>query len=193
MKIIDCKGLLCPKPVILTKNELEAIEEGELEVIVDNIAAKENVTKFVKSQGCECKLEEKGGLYYITIIKGLNTSCEVMDFTNNKPVILITSDKFGTGDDKLGIALMKSYLFALTEADIKPDKIFFVNSGVRLVCEGTEVLDSIKALFNAGVEINSCGTCLDFYSLKDKLLIGEVTNMYTIVECTNKASNTIKI
>jgi selenium metabolism protein YedF len=123
----------------------------------------------------------------------LNSGCEILEGTNAKPVILITSDKFGTGDDKLGIALMKSYLFALTEADIKPDKIFFVNSGVKLVCESTEVLDSVKALVDAGVEVASCGTCLDFYSLKDKLLIGEVTNMYAIVESTNKASNTIKI
>lgn len=116
-----------------------------------------------------------------------------MEFNDNKPVILITSDKFGTGDDKLGTALMKSYLYALTENDVKPAKMFFINSGVKLTSSGTDVLESLNALKNSGVKIYSCGTCLDFYGLKEKLLIGEITNMYSIVENTNIASNVIKI
>lgn len=193
MKIIDCKGLACPKPVILTKKELEAMAEGELEVIVDNTAAKENVSRFAKSQGYEYNVNEKDGLYHIIINKKGAKSCEVMDINDKNLIIMITSDKFGTGDDKLGNALMKSYLYALTENSIKPEKMFFINSGVKLTSEGTEVIESLKTLENLGVEIFSCGTCLDFYGLKEKLLIGEVTNMYSIVESTNEASNTIKI
>lgn len=193
MKIIDCKGLACPKPVILTKKELEGMTEGELKVIVDNAAARENVSRFAKNQGLEYNVNEKDGLYHITIKKTAQQTCELMDFDNKNLIIMITSDKFGSGDDKLGTALMKSYLYALTESDKKPEKMFFINSGVKLTCEGTEVLESIEALKSAGVEIFSCGTCLDFYGLKEKLLIGGVTNMYSIVESTNGASNTIKI
>ncbi len=193
MKLIDCKGLACPKPVILTKKELEAMTEGELEVIVDNIAAKENVSRFAKSQGCDYQVTEKEGLFYITIKKSGEQSCEVMNLNDKSLIIMITSDKFGSGDDKLGTALMKSYLYALTENSIKPEKMFFINSGVKLACEETEVLESLITLKSSGVEIFSCGTCLDFYGLKEKLLIGDVTNMYSIVESTNSAANTIKI
>ncbi len=193
MKIIDCKGLACPKPVILTKKELEGMTEGELKVIVDNAAARENVSRFAKNQGLEYNVNEKDGLYHIIIKKTAQQTCELMNFDNKNLIIMITSDKFGSGEDKLGAALMKSYLYALTESDKKPEKMFFVNGGVKLTCEGTEVLESLESLNSAGVEIFSCGTCLDFYGLKDKLLIGGITNMYTIVESTNGASNTIKI
>lgn len=193
MKTIDCKGLACPKPVILTKKELEAITEGEIEVIVDNAAARENVSRFAKSQGFDYNVNEKEGLFHIIIKKTGQQACDIMNFNEKNLIIMITSDKFGTGDDKLGSALMKSYLYALTENEIKPVKMFFINSGVKLTSEGTEVLESLNTLKNSGVEIYSCGTCLDFYGLKEKLLIGEVTNMYSIVESTNSAANTIKI
>lgn len=193
MKTIDCKGLSCPKPVILTKKELETITEGEIEVIVDNAAARENVSRFAKSQGFDYNVNEKEGLFHIIIKKTGQQACEIMNFNEKNLIIMITSDKFGTGDDKLGSALMKSYLYALTENEIKPVKMFFINSGVKLTSEGTEVLESLNTLKNSGVDIYSCGTCLDFYGLKEKLLIGEVTNMYSIVESTNSAANTIKI
>lgn len=193
MKIIDCKGLACPKPVILTKKELEAMTEGELEVIVDNVAARENVSRFAKSQGFDYHVTEKEGLFHINIKKSGEQTCEVIDLNDKNLIIMVTSDKFGSGDDKLGTALMKSYLYALTENSIKPEKMFFINSGVKLTSEGTGVLESLNTLKSSGVEIFSCGTCLDFYGLKEKLLIGEVTNMYSIVESTNSASNTIKI
>lgn len=193
MKTIDCKGLACPKPVILTKKELEGMTEGELEVIVDNTAARENVSRFAKNQKFDYEAVEKDGLYHIIIKKTNHQSCEIIDTGDRSLVIMITSDKFGTGDDKLGTALMKSYLYALTENAQKPEKMFFINSGVKLTSEGTEVLESLKVLQAAGAEIFSCGTCLDFYDLKEKLLIGEVTNMYSIVESTNSAANTVKI
>jgi selenium metabolism protein YedF len=195
MKIIDCKGLACPKPVILTKKELEAIDKGEIEVIVDNDAARENVSRFAKSQGFEYSVSEKDGLIHIVIKKDAPQpqACEIMNFDNKKLVILVGTDKFGKGDEKLGTALMKSYLYAMTENSIKPEKMFFVNSGVNLTTEGSEVIESLKALESQGVEIMSCGTCLDFYGLKEKLIIGGVTNMYTIVENMNSASNTITL
>lgn len=193
MNKIDCSGLACPKPVIMTKKELESMESGELEVIVDNEVAKENVSKLVKSMGLDFNITQEDKLFHILIKKeASNCLCKVED--NEKDlVILIGSDKFGVGDDKLGSALIKSYLFALTEAQVKPKTMLFINSGAKLTIEGSEVLESIKALEDSGVEILVCGTCLDFYGIKDKLAVGSVTNMYTIVEKMNSASNAIKL
>lgn len=190
-KVIDCKGLACPKPVILTKKELESMDSGEVTSIVDNNVAVENLKKLSESMGCQSKIEEKEGLFYVTITKSACSTAKKPE--GSRPVILVTSDKLGVGDDKLGQALMKSYMFALPEADVLPEAMLFLNGGVKLTTEGSDVLDSLKKLEKSGVEIMSCGTCLDFYNLKDKLIIGTVTNMYTIVERMNGASNTIKI
>lgn len=193
MKIIDCRGLTCPKPVIMTKKEMEAISEGEFEVIVDNEVARDNVSKYVKSEGLECSIVENKGEYHISVKKTKN-ACECMEFNGKTSIaILIGSNTFGDGDDKLGAALMKSYLYALSESDKKPVTLLFANSGVKLTTEGSEVLESLKALEGRGVEILSCGTCLDFYGLKEKLAIGSITNMYTIVDKLNSASNAIKL
>lgn len=193
-KTIDCRGLACPKPVIMTKKELETITEGEIEVIVDNEAARENVLKLLKSQGLEPKIEEKEGLFYVSAEKKDGCGCQEINFEEEAgPVILVASEFLGVGDDKLGAMLMKSYMYALTESDIKPKTMLFVNGGVKLTTEGSDSLESIKTLEGQGVEIMSCGTCLDFYGLKEKLAVGQVTNMYTIVEKTNSSPNTIRI
>jgi len=190
-KIIDCRGLECPKPVILAKKELERLDMGEVTIIVDNDAAKENLQKLAGSLKLTSKVQEKEGFYYITIEKSNNSSINKSHDSNL--VILISSDKMGTGDEKLGTALMKSYFYALSECDILPKTLMFVNSGVKLTSEGSEVIENIEKLRDKGVEILSCGTCLDFYNLKEKLLIGSITNMYTIVEKMNNATNTIRL
>ncbi len=192
-KVVDCRGLACPKPVIMTKKELEAIIEGEIEVIVDNEAARENVSRLLKSQGLEPRVEEKEGLYHISAEKKAGCGSQVMNVEERRPVILVASEHLGVGDEKLGAMLMKSYMYALTESEIKPSTMLFVNGGVKLTAEGSDSLESIKTLESQGVEIMSCGTCLDFYGLKEKLAVGQVTNMYTIVEKTNGSSNTVRI
>lgn len=192
MNIIDCKGLKCPQPVINTKKYFDSIENGEAEVVVDNEVAKNNISKFCNSNGFKFNVEEKEGLYHIKIAKE-NANCEVMDFEKNSLVILIGTDKLGSGDDTLGATLMKSYLYALSESDKLPTDLLFINGGVKLVAEGSAVLDSLNKLKERGVNIASCGICLDFYNLKEKLAVGEITNMYTIIEKMNTADNTIKL
>lgn len=199
IRIIDCKGLNCPIPVINTKKYFDEIESGSGIVVVDNEVAKNNIIKFASSSEYSFEVDSKNDeIFEITITKGNSKQNEALKVSStqnidNKPLtILITSDKFGDGSDELGIALMKSYLFALSEADIVPDNLLFLNAGVKLVVENSPVLDSINKLKLRGVNIQSCGLCLDFYGLKEKLVIGEVTNMYAIVELMNK-SNTIKL
>lgn len=190
-RIVDCRGQACPKPVINTKKELESFESGEIVTIVDNEAAKENIQKLAQSMGLPCNIEEKNGFFYLTIEKNNEHALKKGD--DRDLVIAVCSNMLGSGDEKLGTTLMKSYMFALSESDMIPRYMLFLNSGVKLTTEGSEVLESLNTLLKKGVEIMSCGTCLDFYNLKDKLLIGTVTNMYTIVEKMNGASNTIKL
>lgn len=194
--IINCKGMNCPLPVVNTKKYFDTIESGASTTIVDNEVAKNNIVKFAENSGFKYEIEEKDGLYHITITKGQIQEEEKAvvneNLSNEKFTIVIGSDKLGNGDDDLGIALMKSYLFALSEADKIPSNLVFLNSGVKLVVEGSLVLESLEKLQERGVKIESCGLCLDFYKIKDTLKIGEITNMYAIIELMN-SSRTIKL
>ncbi|MFA6941998.1 MAG: sulfurtransferase-like selenium metabolism protein YedF [Clostridiaceae bacterium] len=190
MHIIDCKGLKCPEPVINTKKYLDSIAEGEAQIVVDNQTASENVSKLCKSLGVDFKTENKDGLFYVYAKKQECITCNPMTFDDNL-VIFIGKSVLGSGDDKLGEILMKSYMFALSESDKIPKTLIFVNGGVKLTTEGSNVIESLRSLKAKGTEILSCGTCLDFYNLQDKLLIGEISNMYTIIEKMNNGSNMI--
>lgn len=195
--IINCKGMNCPLPVVNTKKYFDTIESGVSTTIVDNEVAKNNIVKFAEKNEFQFEVEEKEGLYHITITKGEgNHAKEVITASNPEKneafTIVISSDKLGNGEDELGIALMKSYIFALSEAEIIPNHLIFLNSGVKLVVEDSLVLDSLTKLQQRGVNILSCGLCLDFYKIKDKLSIGEISNMYAIIELMN-SSKTIKL
>lgn len=189
---IDCKGLKCPTPVINTKNYFESIESGTATVIVDNEVAKNNIIKLATNSGYIYNVSINENLYYIKMIKEASCCNSCIDDLK-KFTIVISSDKLGVGDDKLGSVLMKSYLYALSESNNLPTDLIFLNGGVKLTTEGSDSIESIKTLVNKGVNIVNCGTCLDFYGLKDKLLVGEISNMYSIVEKMNSADMTIKI
>ena len=191
--IIDCKGLLCPIPVVKTKKYFESIEGGESTVIVDNLVAKNNIIKLADSSGFKSIVEEKDNLYFIKITKDKNSAVIVPISENKKFTLLISTDKLGLGDDKLGDILMKSYIFALSEADSIPNDILFINGGVKLTTSDSPVLESLQKLVERGANLLVCGVCLDFYNIKDKLSVGEISNMYTIVQLMNNADNTIKL
>ena len=106
-------------------------------------------------------------------------------------VVAVSSDKMGSGNDELGAVLMKSFFFAETQLDTLPDKILFYNGGAKLTVEGSDCLEDIRILEKEGVEILTCGTCLDFYGLKEKLAVGAVTNMYTIAEILQNAVSVV--
>lgn len=192
---VDARGLDCPKPVILTKKEIDK-GSNEIVTIVDNEIAKENVTKLISKMQFNYDIEMSEGNFFIHFTTegqlGLEESGALKPEIDDI-VIFIGSDKMGLGNDELGEVLMKGYFYTLTERTPFPKSILFVNSGVKLTCEESDVLDHIRKLEENGVEILSCGTCLDYYSLKDKLLVGGVTNMYTIVDTMHSAKNTIKI
>ncbi|OAA82825.1 sulfurtransferase-like selenium metabolism protein YedF [Clostridium ljungdahlii] len=190
--IINCKGLKCPQPVINTKKYFDSIEKGTATVVVDNEVSKNNVCKFAKSNSFTAKVEQKEDLFYITIKKDAS-NCELCESNQQKLTIVISNNKLGLGDDKLGTTLMKSYLYALSESEYLPTNLIFLNGGVKLTVEGSDCIDNLKVLDKKGVSIYSCGTCLDFYGVKEKLSVGEITNMYDIVEKMNSSDKTIKL
>lgn len=108
-------------------------------------------------------------------------------------VLVMTADAIGHGDDQLGRVLIKSFFYTLSQADQVPATVIFLNSGVRLACQGSEIVTSLFALEGRGTEIISCGTCLDYFQLKDKIVVGKVSNMYTIVDTINRALKVVKL
>lgn len=197
MEIIDCNGLACPMPVIKTKKYFDLEESKEALVIVDNEVAKNNILRLAKGINLNSSYIEENGIYKIQLSKGLIEKAieDNNNIENEKSglSILVASNLLGNGDEKLGETLMKVYINTLAETDVLPENLMFLNSGVKLTCEGSDVLDSLNTLKNKGVNIISCGACLDFYNLKENLKVGEIGNMYQIIEIMNTSNNTIKL
>lgn len=193
--IIDCKGLSCPLPVVETKKYFDSITSGYATIIVDNEIAKNNVMKLAEKQKLKINLKEIENLFHITLTKAQreNIINDVYNLEENKYTIAIGSNKMGEGDDQLGKILMKSYLFALSESDIIPNSLIFLNSGVYLIEENSNTLDSVKKLRERGVDILVCGTCVEFYGIEKNIGVGEVSNMYSIVEIMNQADKLLKL
>lgn len=193
-KTIDARGLTCPQPVVLTKKALEEEDTSEVLTIVDNSNALENVSRLAQTLKLECKVDEKEGGYYIDILKG--ESSENLSLAENSysdTVVLISGNVLGRGDDKLGALLMKNFIYTLTQVEGAVKSLIFMNGGVLLSTEGSEVLEQIRLLEESGVEVLSCGTCLDSFQLSDKLRVGITTNMYTIVERLSGAARVITL
>jgi len=192
MKKIDAKGLACPKPVILTKNALDDMEEGKVSTTVDNEVARENLKKLANSLNMECKVEDISDEEFVVTIEKKKTLNKEEE-KEERYTLAFSSDKMGKGDDELGDILVKSFIYTVTETKPLPNTILFYNGGVKLTVEGSPVLEDIKKLEKEGVEIISCGTCLDFFKLKEKLGVGTISNMYTIYENLSQADKTLVI
>ncbi|MBZ4687742.1 MAG: hypothetical protein PWQ96_2215 [Clostridia bacterium] len=188
--MVDARGKACPQPVICTKKALEKLESNNsLVTIVDNEVARDNVVKYAKSLEYPVEVQQKQQDFYIKITKqdGIEPQLE----SRTRQVVLLSSSKLGEGDDKLGDVLMKSFLYTLAQSDDLPAAVIMMNSGVKLAVEGSPVLEHLMELNKKGVEILACGTCLDFFNLKDKLCVGNISNMYTILEYLLSADKTL--
>lgn len=192
MYLVDCRGLNCPEPVIQTKKALE--EHASITTVVDNQVARDNVVKLVANHGYNVSVEQKERHYHIHITKGESEiSFEEKLAPKGDYVILLTSSTFGSESPELGEILIKSYFYTLVEGDQKPAAILLANGGAKLSCVGSTVLDHLKALETKGVEILTCGTCLDYFQLKESLEVGTITNMYSISDRIAKASKVINL
>ena len=187
---VDAIGQVCPVPIIMTKNALKKIEEGKVEVSVDNKISLENLEKMSKEMGYAYNIQSSGEIYRIVINK-VKENVNIIEESDNT-VVVINSQFMGSGDPELGKILMKGFIYTLSEMDFLPKTILLYNEGVKLAIEGSESLNDLLVLETRGVEILSCGTCLNFYGITEKLKAGTITNMYTIAEKQLRATKVIK-
>ena len=188
---VNAIGDACPLPVIKTMNALKELGgAGTVEVLVDNEVAVQNLTRLAENKGCTIRTEpvsEKEYRVTLTASGAVEQTGDEASFctvpaAQKKIVVVIAADHMGEGNDELGKILLKGYLFALTQQETLPSTILCYNGGASVTCEGSASLDDLRELAKLGVEILTCGTCLNYYGLTDKLRVGEITNMYVIAE-----------
>lgn len=201
---VNAMGDACPIPVVKTKNAIRELQgPGVVQTLVDNEIAVQNLTKMAQQKGYGVQSAQLAPQQYqVTLTIGEGMPAPAADEpevcpaaapgTPRNTVVVVSSAAMGTGDDTLGKTLLKGFLYALSQQDVLPQTLLFYNGGAALTCEGSASLDDLRSLAAQGVEILTCGTCLNFYGLTDKLQVGEVSNMYTIVEKMTGADRLIK-
>jgi selenium metabolism protein YedF len=180
----------------LTRTALQ--ESDAVLTIVDNDTARQNVTRMAEHAGCVVQVEQRADGIYLNISKGSAAAQPAFAAPLPAPasgplVLVIPSDTMGRGDDELGQVLIRGFFHALGQTVPQPNTIIFFNSGVKLVVEGSPVLEDLQALCGQGIELLACGTCLGHYGLKDKVAVGEISNMYTIAETLLRAGKVVNL
>ena len=194
METLDCRGQQCPRPVVQTRQMMLAQPTSPLRVLVDDDAARENVARLAKSLGYRVSIEQTEDNFEIGLVPGEAPKKAAARVTSAGPtIIFVGSDQMGSGDAKLGQILMKNFIFTLIESDTTPDAIYFVNSGVKLTIGGSDVVEPLEELANRGVDIASCGLCLEFFDAKDSLAVGRISNMLELVNALEGAGNIIRL
>ncbi|MBR0138922.1 MAG: sulfurtransferase-like selenium metabolism protein YedF [Firmicutes bacterium] len=194
---VNALGKACPIPVVMTNKALaELAEPGTVKVLVDNETAVQNLSRLAASKNCPSSVEktEDGNFAVLISVETLPVGgAEAAGCASEGPLVVsIGADHMGEGDPELGKALMKAFIFAVSQQEKLPDSMLFYNGGAKLTCEGSAALEDLKNMAEAGVEIMTCGTCLNFYGLSDKLAVGAVGNMYSIVEKLEAAGRVVK-
>ncbi len=195
MKIIDCRTMACPLPVVTVKRALEEPGGDGVTVTVDDGAPRENVTRFAMNRGYEVSeaVAAEGVTLVITPPAKGGVSPPPYPVMSAERSLLVTSNRLGDGPEELGRLLMKNFIITLLESAQLPGKILLVNQGVLLATEGSELLEALEKLGNRGVEILSCGICLEFFGKREALRAGSVTNMFTIVESVMAGGGMVRI
>lgn len=195
-ELVDARGMACPAPVVKTKDALRGGAKV-IEVLVDNPTARDNVCRFATSQGCSVGVKEEGDIFRIAVSKTTEASSSwpepVAADSGIRSVVVISEDIMGRGDRELGEILVKAFLNTLAENEPPPWRMALFNSGVKLAVEGADTVQALSNLDRLGVEILVCGTCLDFFGMKEKLAVGTVSNMYDIMTTMLSATNSITI
>lgn len=200
---VDARGLSCPQPVLETKKAFEESDARQLRVLVDNVTSKENVRRFASNQGCEVHVQDLGADQYEIQVKRPTGEvavqaaeallpCPVPQAAERgKNVVYIGNSSMGRGDEALGAKLMRGFLRTWIDVKPAPWRMIFINSGVKLTTVDEEAAEAVSLLEEKGVEILSCGTCLEHFGLTDKLKVGRVTNMFEVIESFNSANKVI--
>lgn len=199
-QILDCCGLACPQPVLRAK---ETLEQGvtQFDVVVDNEASKNNILRFVGSQGHHAEVINAREDCFTIRIQATPTSLTTKPFSSDAyqcdipekstMIYVISADAMGRGNDELGWALLQTYIQTIKEVSPLPEKILLYNSGVKLVTASSGALTALEELHTKGVEILACGTCLDFFKLKSAIKLGSISNMYDIMQAMADADRIV--
>lgn len=202
MITVECRGEQCPIPVVKTIKAIGEMKEVDtVQTHVDNETAVQNLTKLAESKGFAVKSEKIEDKHFVVTMEvtapGAAAAAEEAAVScipdrRGSTVYAFGTNVMGGGNDELGATLMKGFIYAVSQLDELPKTMLFYNGGAKLTVEGSASLEDLKSLQAQGVEILTCGTCLNFYGLSDKLAVGEVTNMYAIVEKLNGAGHIVK-
>lgn len=197
-KELDCRGLACPAPVLQTKQLIEKDRPGLIRVIVDNEAARENVSRFMGTQNYTVSFERDDGNFHVIGALGEDAGCDIpavkaVDDEQKKIMVMVPNNRMGQGDDELGAKLVVNFLKTLKEMGDELWRLVFVNNGVKLCIDDSEVLPDLKELEQDGVTILVCGTCLTHFNLLNRKAVGETTNMLDVVTAMQLADKVISI
>jgi selenium metabolism protein YedF len=193
--VVDARGLACPQPVIKTRQAMQGADQ--VVTLVDSDTALANVSRMAEKAGWQVRVTSEGEEYRIEMVVS-TLQPEPLPVGRAEPlagllVLVVSADKMGRGNEELGHILIRSFFHTLGEVEPRPDRIILFNTGVRLACQGSEVLDDLCALEADGIEILACGTCLGYFELKDKLASGRVSNMYEIAESILGAGKVVNL
>ena len=195
--IVDARGMACPIPVVKANQALAQMTEGILEVHVDNTVAVENLKRMALQKGLPVKTEQPEDSHYVVTIPvtgAVDAAMPELTCTDcaGNTVVAVDTDSMGRGNDELGAVLIKGFLFAVSRLETLPKTVLFYNGGAKLTTEGSASLEDLRLMEQQGVEILTCGTCLNYYGLTDQLAVGSATDMYTIVERLSRAEKVFK-
>ena len=195
---IDCRGLACPNPVLKTKDLVDRGDVDKLTVLVDNVAAKENVSRFLGRSGFQVETEGTDGFFSVTGCRLEEAACEIFvpeatAEAEQKIMVLVGNNHMGKGDDELGEKLMVNFISTLKEMGPSLWRLVLLNGGVKLAVEGSEVLPTLQELEKEGIKILVCGTCLNHFGLLEQKQVGETTNMLDIVTSMQLAERVISL
>jgi len=199
--MLDCRGLACPQPVLRTKELLEDQAPEQVEVLVDNAAASHNVSRFLGSQGYRAQAVPQGSDFLVSGHKDPSLATdpapplETMTCATGegRTLVFVRAATLGRGDDALGAGLMKNFLLTLKEMGPALWRILFLNGGVKLCCQGSDSLATLRELEASGVSILVCGTCLNHFGLLEQKQVGETTNMLDIVTSLQVADKVVTV
>ena len=194
---LDYSQHQCPFPVVETRKQMLANPGQLLQVLVGDQAGCDNVSRLAKKMDYQAATKSAENGFSLTLTPNQSTESNTEEQPqlstppSGKTVIYCGSDRMGDGDDEFGRILMRNFLTTLLEIDPLPDMILFVNSGIHLTTSGSDILAALKILDSRGVDIASCGLCLDFYQKKDQLEVGRTTNMFEMAEVQCQAARVI--
>ena len=187
-------GKACPQPVVMAKKALAQAGGGEITVLVDNEIARDNVMKTGEKNGCRVSASPQGKTgFAVTLLP----SSEKKSFPSAKKrakesiAYLFESDFVGTNRE-LGKVLANGFLNAMAELPERKSAIVLISNGVKLAIKKSYVLDRLAGLEQEGVDILICGTCLDFFKIRDKVAVGQISNALEIMECLTAADKVVK-